>query len=139
MPAHIARLVRACWTLGGEPALTGLRLRQWAHMLGFRGHWSTKSRRYSTTLGALRRARAAHAEAQRRNGAVPLDAWQRPMTDQAVAVVKAWGYAGTGYRTVGERLAGRLGRRPSPRATPHRPRGADLHHGGRPVPDRLRR
>ena len=102
VPAHIARLARACWTLGGEPALTGLRLRQWAHMLGFRGHWSTKSRRYSTTLTALRRARAAHAEAQRRNGAIPLDAWKRPMTDQAVAVVKEWGYAGTGYRTVGD-------------------------------------
>jgi hypothetical protein len=56
VPAHIARLARACWDLGGEPALTGLRLRQWAHMLGFRGHWSTKSRRYSTTLTALRRA-----------------------------------------------------------------------------------
>jgi hypothetical protein len=102
VPAHIVRLARACWTLGGEPALTGLRLRQWAHMLGFRGHWSTKSRRYSTTLGALRRARAAHAEARRLAGAVPLDAWRRPMTDQALAVVKAWGYAGTGYRTVGD-------------------------------------
>jgi hypothetical protein len=102
VPAHIARLVRACWTLGGEPALVGLRLRQWAHMLGFCGHWSTKSRRYSTTLTALRRARAAHAEAQRRNGAIPLDAWQRPMTDRAVVVVKEWGYAGTGYRTVGD-------------------------------------
>jgi hypothetical protein len=102
VPAHIARLARACWTFGGEPALTGLRLRQWAHMLGFRGHWSTKSRRYSTTFGALRRARAAHAEAQRRNGLIPLDAWQRPMTDHAVAVVKEWGYAGTGYRTVGD-------------------------------------
>ena len=102
VPAHITRLVRACWTLGGEPALTGLRLRQWTHMLGFRGHWSTKSRRYSTILGALRRARAAHAEARRRAGAVPLDAWQRPMTDQAVIVVKEWGYAGTGYRTVGD-------------------------------------
>jgi hypothetical protein len=71
-------------------------------MLGFGGHWSTKSRRYSTTLTALRRARAAHAEAQRRNGAIPLDAWQRPMTDQAVIVVKEWGYAGTGYRTIGD-------------------------------------
>jgi hypothetical protein len=90
VPAHIARLVRACWALAGEPALTGLRLRQWAHMLGFRGHWSTKSRRYSTTLGALRRARAAHAEARRLAGAVPLDAWRRPMTDQTVAVVKEW-------------------------------------------------
>jgi hypothetical protein len=46
--------------------------------------------------------RAAHAEAQRRDGAVPLDAWQRPLPDQAVVVVKAWGYAGTGHRTVGD-------------------------------------
>src|SRR5512132_1036018 len=56
----------------------------------------------STTLSALRRARAAHAEARRLAGAVPLDAWKRPMTDQAVVVVREWGYAGTGYRTVGD-------------------------------------
>ena len=102
LPVHVAELIRACWELGGRPELDKLRLRAWAHMLGFGGHWSTKSRRYSTTFGALRRARAAHAEAQRRNGLIPLDAWQRPMTDHAVAVVKEWGYAGTGYRTVGD-------------------------------------
>ncbi|MFF9628630.1 replication initiator [Streptomyces fradiae] len=33
-------------------------------MLGFRGHFSTKSRRYSTTLGALRDTRAAWRRAQ---------------------------------------------------------------------------
>ena len=33
-------------------------------MLGFRGHFSTKSRRYSTTLGALRQARADYRAAQ---------------------------------------------------------------------------
>ena len=32
-------------------------LGKWAHMLGFRGHFASKSRRYSITLGALRRAR----------------------------------------------------------------------------------
>ena len=32
-------------------------LGRWAHTLGFRGHFSTKSRRYSVTLGRLRRAR----------------------------------------------------------------------------------
>ena len=53
--AHVAELVRAAWTLGGRPELAGLRLRAWAHMLGFGGHWSTKSRRYSTTMTALRR------------------------------------------------------------------------------------
>jgi replication initiator protein RepSA len=56
LPAHVAELVRACWELGGRPSLTSLRLRKWAHMLGFGGHFSSKSRRYSTTLGALRRA-----------------------------------------------------------------------------------
>jgi hypothetical protein len=59
VPAHVAELVRACWELGARPSLRSLRLRKWAHMLGFGGHFSSKSRRYSTTLGALRRARVA--------------------------------------------------------------------------------
>jgi hypothetical protein len=58
LPPHVAELVRACWDLSARPSLAGLRLRKWAHMLGFGGHFSSKSRRYSTTLGALRRARA---------------------------------------------------------------------------------
>jgi integrase len=41
----VAELVRAAWALDGRPELEALRLRAWAHMLGFRGHWSTKSRR----------------------------------------------------------------------------------------------
>ena len=44
-------------------------LGKWAHTLGFRGHFATKSRRYSVTLGQLRRARqraqARIAEANR--------------------------------------------------------------------------
>ncbi len=65
----------------------GLRLRAWAHMLGFGGHWSTKSRRYSTTMGALRRARVAFAKRRRAEDGVPLDAWGRAEDDQAVIVV----------------------------------------------------
>ena len=39
---------------------SGLReLGRWVHMLGFRGHFVTKSRGYSTNLGELRAARAA--------------------------------------------------------------------------------
>jgi len=37
-----------------------MRLAAWAHMLGFRGHFSTKSHAYSITLGSLRADRAAH-------------------------------------------------------------------------------
>ena len=102
VPAHVAELVRACWELGSRPGLAGLRLRKWAHMLGFGGHFSTKSRRYSTTLGVLRRARVAYAIRRRRGNTVPLDAWGRPEDDQAVIVVASWRYLGCGYQSTGE-------------------------------------
>jgi len=89
LPAHVAELVRAAWELGGRPELEDLRLRPWAHMLGFGGHWSTKSRRYSTTFTVLRRARVAFAKRRRAGDGVPLDAWGRP-EDQAVIVVASW-------------------------------------------------
>jgi hypothetical protein len=54
---HAKAMIQTCWDLGADPALEELRLRPWAHMLGFRGHFSTKSRRYSTTLTKLRTAR----------------------------------------------------------------------------------
>jgi hypothetical protein len=102
LPAHVAELVRACWELGGRPGLAGLRLRKWAHMLGFGGHFSSKSRRYSTTLGALRRARVAYATRRRRGDTLPLDAWGRPEDDQPVIVMATWSYLGQGYQTTGE-------------------------------------
>jgi Replication initiator protein, pSAM2 len=103
LAVHVAELVRACWALGGRPELEGLRLRAWAHMLGFRGHWSTKSRRYSTTFGVLRRARVAFAKRRRARDGMPLDAWDRPEDDQAVIVVASWVYIGAGHETEGER------------------------------------
>jgi len=103
LPAHVAELVRAAWELGGRPELEGLRLRAWAHMLGFGGHWSTKSRRYSTTMTVLRRARVAFAKRRRARDGIPLDAWGRPEDDQAVVVVASWIYVGWGYATEGER------------------------------------
>jgi hypothetical protein len=103
LPAHVAELVRACWALGGRRELEGLRLRPWAHMLGFGGHWSTKSRRYSTTMGALRRARVAFAKRRRAKDGVPLDAWGRPEDDDQVVIVASWVYVGKGYETEGER------------------------------------
>ena len=87
--------------------MDGLRLRAWAHMLGFGGHWSTKSRRYSTTMTVLRRARVVFAKRRRARDGVPLDAWDRPEDDQAaivVAIVVAtWTFVGSGYATEGER------------------------------------
>jgi excisionase family DNA binding protein len=59
-------MITTAWTLGGgglAPVPTkGCR---WAHMLGYGGHFLTKSRRYSITFGQLRNARAEHRRQQR--------------------------------------------------------------------------
>ncbi|MFF4402163.1 replication initiator [Streptomyces sp. NPDC001480] len=57
---HVRTLMRTCWRLGGLPEYESLRLRAWAHTLGYRGHILTKSRAYSTTYAALRAERADH-------------------------------------------------------------------------------
>ncbi|WP_203737548.1 replication initiator [Actinoplanes cyaneus] len=56
---HVRALVDTCWRLGGQPEYAGLRLRRWAHQLGFRGHFASKSLTYSTTFAALRAERRA--------------------------------------------------------------------------------
>ncbi|XVQ10719.1 replication initiator [Spirillospora sp. CA-255316] len=49
--------------MGAMEEFADLRLAQWAHMLGFGGYFSTKSRGYST-LGAFRAARIAYVRDQ---------------------------------------------------------------------------
>lgn len=57
---HVRSLMATCWRLGAIAELEPLRLRTWAHSLGYRGHILTKSRAYSTTYAALREERAHH-------------------------------------------------------------------------------
>ncbi|MGW2486972.1 replication initiator [Streptomyces sp. NPDC001606] len=91
---HARRLILTCWHLGALPELEPLRLRKWAHMLGFRGHFSTKSRAYSVTLGALRQERADHNEALVRARAAEAG---HPLPDpDTVLVISHWRFAGTG-------------------------------------------
>jgi hypothetical protein len=69
--------------------MAGLKLRERAHGLGFGGHFLTKSRRYSTTMGALRMVRRDHARRQLLGEAgLVLDAWGRPESDALVEVVR---------------------------------------------------
>ncbi|MEU6005929.1 replication initiator [Streptomyces sp. NPDC047453] len=79
---HVRALIRACWRLGGLPEYAPLRLRDWAHTLGYRGHILTKSRAYSTTYAALRAERARHL-----GHADILDA----------VTERHWRYAGSGH------------------------------------------
>lgn len=85
-------------------------LAKWAHMLGFRGHFSTKSRRYSITLGRLRRARQRYQRlvAQSARTGEPLDTRDlehRLLTDDdhdTTLVIGSWEYAGTGWPRPGD-------------------------------------
>ena len=86
---HARRHIRECLRLSKLPGLEHLRLAAWAHMLGFSGHFATKSRTYSTTLGALRSDRAAY----RRDQAIA--AGLLPDLPSATAlVVTDWHFAG---------------------------------------------
>lgn len=62
---HARRLMHTAWELGGLEQCEGLKLRTWAHQLGFRGHILTKSLRYSTTYTALRAARSDFHRSER--------------------------------------------------------------------------
>jgi hypothetical protein len=65
-------------------------------MLGYGGHFLTKSRRYSVTFGQLRAARTEHRRQQNHPDG-ERDPWGRPLDDTVVLVLKTWTYAGTGY------------------------------------------
>ena len=117
---HIARLIAACWRLGRptrhavhrqdsldtQPAydpesVTYQRLRRWAHMLGFGGHFLTKARRYSTTFTALRAARVDYRRVTDLDHTDQLPALDA--VDQAV-IVGVLTFAGVGWHTTGDAM-----------------------------------
>ena len=112
--AELATLVEDEWVAARMPCDLkevpyGL-LGKWHTALGFRGHFSTKSRRYSVTLGALRRARRRAqvliADAQRTGMPVDLAAMEAQLLaddeDEATLVVGSWSFAGIGWDTEGD-------------------------------------
>ncbi|WP_181143611.1 replication initiator protein RepSA [Streptomyces cinnamoneus] len=103
VPDHARHLIAACWTL--DPLYPDRRLWAWAHMLGFRGHFSSKSRHYSTTLGALRQARADYRAAQERQAHGIDD--RDPGT---VLLLADWQYAGHGHTPGESALAATIAR-----------------------------
>ncbi|MER6946529.1 replication initiator [Nonomuraea sp. NPDC000554] len=100
---HARRLIATCMRLGSLGELAELRLMEWAHMLGFRGHFSTRSRRYSTTLGALRTARERFVRDEEvTHGRLPL------FDEDTILVISEWEYAGKGYSAGDQLLAAAL-------------------------------
>ncbi|MCX5102895.1 replication initiator [Streptomyces sp. NBC_00439] len=100
---HVRRMIRTCWELGRLPKFAHLKLWKWAHMLGFRGHFSTKSRSYSTTLGALRDARRTwRTEQARAHAGLP------DLDPTTTLVISRWDYLGSGYSPGAALLAGHV-------------------------------
>ncbi len=97
---HRRELVETAWQLGGQAHLAGLKLRRWAHTLGYRGHWATRSRRYSTTLTALRNTRRRWRSGT--TGSVGGAAVSEASRVADRVVLGAWTYVGSGYRTRGD-------------------------------------
>jgi len=90
-------MITTAWKLGGgRLGPTGSRFCKWAHMLGYGGHFLTKSRRYSVTFGQLRSARTQHRRRQNHPHGEH-DPWGRPLDDTVVLILHTWSYAGTGY------------------------------------------
>jgi hypothetical protein len=93
---HQGRLIAACLKLGGHPHEDFKALRRWAHMLGYRGHFATKSRRYSTTMRVLR---AARRDWTRRHHPLP-----GRHGDTTIVTITELECAGRGWRTEGDAL-----------------------------------
>lgn len=87
--SHLRQLVKTAWNLSlHEPEL---RTDAWAHQLGYRGHFMTKSRMWSTTFKALRQVRTDYQTELRQQS------WNG-LSHNALTVIHAkWSYAGIGY------------------------------------------
>jgi hypothetical protein len=94
---HTQRLVEACWVLGRFEDWK--RLRNWSHMLGFGGHFLTKSRYYSVTFRLLREERAIWQRTQNA-GPEPEPSTEAP----TVLVVNFLEFVGVGWHNSGDAM-----------------------------------
>jgi hypothetical protein len=125
--SHTERLVDACWQLAHArwscpaalcrhhhtcPACVEhaavvaapepnpyARLRRWAHMLGFGGHFLTKSRRYSVTFALLRDNRVVFRR-QQKAGPEQTEPGSEPTT----LVINFLQFVGAGWRTAADAM-----------------------------------
>lgn len=104
---HTDRMVRACFT--EAPNFPDLDLRRNAHMLGYGGHCTTKSRRYSTTFAALRDRRRAYrdTERQERLGLPTLDGRQVDVDSEWTFVRAGLSYGESAFVDAVQRRRGR--------------------------------
>ncbi|MFI5910910.1 replication initiator [Dactylosporangium sp. NPDC051541] len=82
-----------------DPAAVFARLRRWAHMLGFGGHFLTKSRRYSFTFAIQRERRIVFRRTETSGPAT-----DRPDDTPTVLVVNFLQFVGAGWHTTADAM-----------------------------------
>lgn len=112
---HLKKMERLCLSLakrahGENPDSPYVLLGKWARMLGFRGHFSTKSRAYSVTLGRLRAARRRYARLRAESDRTgqpldvgDLDALLLGEDETTLVVASSWEFVGGGWGSAGEK------------------------------------
>ncbi|TDC72546.1 plasmid replication initiator protein [Micromonospora sp. KC606] len=80
------------------------RLRRWAHMLGFGGHFLTKARRYSVTFQLLRDTRVTYRRNEDQDHEHPGDQLVDEHNDNTTLIVGTLTFAGVGWHTTGDAL-----------------------------------
>ena len=112
---HLQKMERLCLSLAkrahsADSDSPYVLLGKWARMLGFRGHYSTKSRAYSVTLGRLRTARRRYARLKAESDRTgqpldvgDLDALLLGEDETTLVVASSWEFVGSGWGSVGEK------------------------------------
>jgi len=91
---HVAQMIGAAEGLADLDGYDGIC--RWLHMLAFRGHFASKSRHFSVTLGSLRQARHDWRLGQTADTDRPDD------VAESTLVVGEWEFLGLGYLTSGD-------------------------------------
>jgi hypothetical protein len=87
-----------------KPTTPYPRLRRWAHMLGFGGHFLTKARRYSVTFRLLRDTRVTYRRAEEQAVAGPGVVLAVDHLDETTLTVGILSFAGVGWHSSGDAL-----------------------------------
>ncbi|MGS2616568.1 replication initiator [Micromonospora sp. LZ34] len=80
------------------------RLRRWAHMLGFGGHFLTKARRYSVTFQLLRDTRVTYRRSEDQDQGAGEAVKAVDHLDDTTLIVGTLTFAGVGWHTTGDAL-----------------------------------
>lgn len=72
-PKHLRKMAQTAWELGEDPNFKELNLAMWAHDLGHRGHFLTKSKQFSITFSDLHQTRQQWRKEERIETNEPID------------------------------------------------------------------